>query len=308
MTAKHTDRLPSLNAVRCFEAAARLQSFTLAAQELHVTQGAVSRMVQVLEQDLGVQLFARNGRFIALTSVGQAYHRDVSEALGRIRAASNLTRRAREGEALSVVVSSAFATRWLVPRLPLFQKRHPSVQVAILATERDDNTGGNPAQVRIRYGTGPWPGCVASRLPVAETLGVVCSPMLRTHSTLQHPQDLVGRPLLAYTGESRNHWPEYFETFGLAAPDLGQVPRFHQLLMLAEAAVSGLGFALVPLSLFEQELRSGRLVQALEQTISSKRGYFVSHPKGADADSRVFAFKEWLMSEAGRQARLGGPG
>lgn len=289
-------RLPSLNAIRCFSVAARLQSFTAAADELHVTQGAVSRLVQSLEQELGVQLFTRNGRFITLTAPGARFHEEVSGALDRIWAASNRVRQSVQEEALSVAVSSGFATRWLVPRLPNFQRSHPLVRVTILANERDEQALANRVHVRIRYGSGPWPGYVAGRLPVSASVGVVCAPALYAPQTLRGPADLLTQPLIAYMGESRDLWGEYFRHFELEPPDLSQVTRFHQLLMLTEAAVSGMGFALVPLFLVESELASGRLVQAIPQTVVSARGYFVLHQKGEEADHRVQAFRNWLLA------------
>lgn len=290
------DRLPSLNAVRCFAVAARLESFTAAAQELHVTQGAVSKMVQSLEEELGVQLFTRNGRFIALTACGKSYAREVNEALEQIRSASRRVKTSSSVEPLVVMASAGFATRWLVPRLPQFQRQHPAIQVALMANEAHDSDSIGPGQVKIRYGTPPWPGCEATHLPIDATLAVVCSPKLHASRELRGPQDLIGQPLLAYTGETRDLWGEYFQQFGLALPDLGQVPRFYQLLMLIEAAVSGLGFALVPLFLIEPELSSGRLVQAVTQTLKPERAYHVTHAKGADLDSKVRLFKSWLMS------------
>ena len=291
-------RLPSLNAVRCFAAAARLESFTAAARELHVTQGAVSRMVQALEQELGVQLFTRNGRFIALTPSGRAYCQEVTEALDKIAGASDRLRQTSAVETLVVTASAGFATRWLVPRLPQFQREHPSIQVALMANETHEPGGAAQAHVRVRYGTPPWPATDATRLPIDATLAVVCSPQWLEKTTLRGPQDLIGQPLLAYTGETRDLWGEYFEHFGLSEPSLGQVPRFYQLLMLTQAAVSGLGLALVPLFLIEPELQSGRLVQALDQTFLPRRAYYITHPKGADRDQKVRLFKAWLLSES----------
>lgn len=294
------NRLPSLNAVRYFAAAARLQSFTAAAQELNVTQGAISRMVQALEQDLGVQLFIRNGRYIALTATGQTYYEEVSAALDRIGAASKQVQRTMKNETLALIVNSGFATRWLVPRLPEFQRSHPDIHVEILASEADESIQGQQAPITIRLGTPPWGGCVVTRLPMGSTFGVVCSPRLRDSHDLKQPQDLLGLPLLAHSSASRDFWQEYFESFGLSRPDLGQTPRFHQLLMLAEAAISGMGFAVVPLFLFEPELRSNRLVQAIPHTLESQRGYFITHPRGADHDRKVQVFKKWLLSQANK--------
>jgi len=296
------DRLPSLNSVRYFAAAARLQSFTAAARELNVTQSAISRMVQALEQELGSQLFTRNGRFISLTPAGETYYLEVSEALERIAAAGRLVQKSVVEEKLSVVVGSGFATRWLVPRLPEFQRRYPNIHVDIMASEVDERTSGNPAKLNIRYGVPPWTGSVATPLLLGRKLGVVCSPLLQAPGTLHHPRDLIGKPLLAYTGELRDVWGDYFVHFGLTLPDLGKAPRFYQMLMLAEAAMSGLGFALVPLFLFESELRSGRLIQILPQTFESERGYFITYRQGMDNDKKVRTFKKWLLIKAHQQA------
>lgn len=287
-------RLPSLNAIKCFSVAARLRSFTAAAQELNVTQGAVSRMVQTLEQELGVQLFTRNGRFIALTPLGQRYYEGVSDALERIRDASTQVRKAVQNEVLPVIVSAGFATRWLVPRLPGFQREHPGIRVAILTNEQDGAVTDGRTHVRIRYGAGPWRGYASRRLPLPTELGVVCAPSLCPEGGLRGPEELADK-LLICMDESRDLLSEYFAHFGVTPPDLTQVGRFHQLLMLAEAAVAGLGFAVVPLFLFESELASGRLVKAMAQTVRSERGYFVLHKTGEEADHRIQAFRSWLL-------------
>jgi LysR family glycine cleavage system transcriptional activator len=297
------ERLPSLNAVRYFEATARHQSFTAAAQELSVTPGAVSRMVQALEEELGAPLFTRNGRFIALTSVGVAYQKDVSVALGRISTASQRVRDSTTDEALSLIVNAGFATRWLVPRLSDFQRLHPKIHINILGGEADEKAYGHQAQLGIRYGVAPWPGSVATRLPIGRLLGVVCSPELAAASgSLQGPKDLIGKRLLAYTSGSRDPWQDYFSHFELPIHNLSTSRRFYQLLMVAEAANSGLGFALVPLFLFEAELASGRLVQAIPQTLESERGYYITHTKRADSDSKVLLFKKWLIAAARKSA------
>jgi LysR family transcriptional regulator, glycine cleavage system transcriptional activator len=296
------DRLPSLNAVRYFSVAARLQSFTAAARELNVTQGAVSRMVQSLEQELGTPLFVRNGRFIALTPTGEKYYGGVSAALRAIEAASNAARQSGTNDPLSLVVTTGFATRWLVSRLSDFNRLHSDIHVNILGNDPDDAGYGHRAQMIIRYGSPPWSGCVATRLPLG-VLGVVCAPELVTLKPLNGPEDLIGRTLLTHTAEERDLWREYLAHFGLEVPDLGHAPRFNQLLMLAEAAVSGLGFALVPLFLYEAELKSGRLVQAIPQVLDASRGYFITHVQGADNDRKLQLFKKWLVS----RARQSGP-
>lgn len=291
------NRLPSLNAIRSFVAAARAQSFTVAAQELHVTQGAVSRMVQALEQELGTQLFNRNGRFITLTQVGQSYYQDVSQALQRIEDATRKLRQIQAEEALQLVVNTGFAIRWLMPRLPLFQQRYPHIDVHILGGEAEMAKATDKGNLMIRYGEGNWPGLVCDFLPVGRLMGVVCSPGLKASRELKGPEDLLDGPLLTHT-PSNGFWAEYFSHFGLPAPDLGVAPRFYQLMLLAEAAMAGLGFALVPLFLFQNELENNRLVLAVPHTFDSARSYCTTHLPGADSDYKVRVFKEWLMQQA----------
>lgn len=290
------NRLPSLTAVRYFAVAARWLSFTAAANELHVTQGAVSRMVQALERELGVQLFNRNGRWISLTPAGEIYFEKVSQGLQQIEAAGALVRKSAEEEALSIVVNEGFATLWLVPKLADFRSRHPDILVNLLGNERDP--ASESAALAVRYGTPPWPGSVATRLPVNAALGVVCSPQLQQLKRLRRPDDLARCPLLAYTGGRRDYWKEYFEKLDLPVPNLAQALRFPQLLTLREAALSGLGFALMPLFLVEGELEAGRLVQALPQTVEPAHAYYVTHQKGTDHDERVHVFKKWLIAKA----------
>ncbi|WXL25455.1 LysR substrate-binding domain-containing protein [Ectopseudomonas mendocina] len=290
-------RLPSLNAIRSFVAAARAQSFTVAAQELHVTQGAVSRMVQALEQELGVQLFNRNGRFITLTQAGQSYYEDVSQALQLIEDATRKLHQEQANVALQLVVNSGFAIRWLMPRLPSFQQQYPRIDVHILGGEAEMAQSGDKANLTVRYGVGNWPGVICDFLPVGNLMGVVCSPGLKASRELHGPHDLLQGPLLTHTPSS-GFWAEYFEHYGLPAPDLGVAPRFYQLMLLAEAAMAGLGFALVPLFLFQNELESGRLVLAVPHTFDSARGYCTTHAPGADSDYKVRVFKEWLMQQA----------
>lgn len=293
------ERLPSLNAVRYFEAAARHLSFTAAAQELHVTQGAISRMVQSLEEELQVPLFTRNGRFIALTPTGEHYQAEVSQALQRIATASLKVRQSATDGALNVIVNAGFAARWLVPRLSDFQKSHPEIHVNLLGPESEELAHSHQASVTIRYGKGPWPGHVATRLPLSSELGVVCSPsLLATTGPLQSPGDLIGKPLLAYTGGIRDIWQDYFEHFQLPTSALKQARQFYQLLMLAEAASAGLGFALVPLFLIEPELASGKLVLALPERYAADRAHYLLHAKALESEHKVKRFKRWLLAQA----------
>lgn len=297
------ERLPSLKAVHYFACAARLQSFTAAAQELHVTQAAVSRMIQSLEEELGVRLFERKGRWISLTPAGRSYHKKVSEGLALIAAASTQARQGRDSGVLTLVVNRGFSTLWLVRHLSDFKRLHPQLQITLLDEEAGAQARGDPAEVMIRFGSPPWPGEVATRLPVGPDIGVVCAPSLLAGRKLRHPKDLARLPLLSYTGGRYDRWGEFFQHLGLPPPDLEHGTRLLQLVTLREAALAGLGAALVPLFLFEEELASGRLVKAVPQTMEPRDGYYITHAKGADAEGKVRSFKRWLLARTRSHVR-----
>jgi LysR family glycine cleavage system transcriptional activator len=290
-------RLPSLSGVRSFEAAARHLSFTLAARELYVTQGAVSRGVQALEAELGVALFRRTGRQVALTAAGAAYHAQVAEALGLIAAATRSVRRMDGGGVLSISVLPTFAMRWLVPRLPRFQLQHPDILVDIATHERLVDFSTEPIDFGIRYGLGRWPNTEATLL-MPEDVAVFCSPTLLEHGPrLRAPADLVAHRLLQHTTRV-SAWQHYFAACALPPPDTGASPGFEHFFMIIEAAAAGMGVALLPLFLAEGEVASGRLVQPYSQTQRNEKAYYVAHEPGAGRIRKVRVAKEWLLAEA----------
>ena len=301
-------RLPSLKAVHYFATAAQLQSFTAAGVQLHVTQAAVSRMIQSLEQELGVQLFDRRGRWIRLTDAGQAYHHKVREGLALIAQASQQLRQGRNSGTLTLVVNRGFATLWLVRHLSDFQRLHPQIRITLLDEEAGVQAREDPAAIMIRFGSPPWPGESATRLPVGPKIGVVCAPGLLGGKTLRDAKSLTRLPLLSYAGGRHDRWAEFFREFGLPPPDLERSTRFFQLLALREAALSGLGLALVPLFLFGEDLASGRLVQAIAQTMTPRDGYYLTHAKGVDSEDKVRSFKRWLLGRTRTHAARDGWG
>jgi len=290
------DRLPSLNAVRSFAAAGRFLSFTAAARALNVTQGAISRMVQALETELGVQLFERHGRTITLTAAGVAYHREISDALARIAAASRSVRGFERAGILSLSVVPTLAMRWLVPRLQAFQRAYPDIQVDLIAGDGPIDFAADRVDMAVRHGAPPWPGATAARM-MAEKVGVVCAPHLPGAGGFTGPADLVGRPLLRHTTRP-DGWLHYFEHFGQRAPDLSQAPGFEHLFMVAEAAASGMGLALMPLFLVRTELTTGRLIQPIAETLQPETAYYILHRPGAERTHKVRLFKAWLLRQA----------
>lgn len=290
-------RLPSLNAVRSFDAAARHLSFTLAARELCVTQGAVSRMVQALEAELGVALFLRTGRSLALTPAGAAYHPHILEALDRIAAATRSIKYMDGGGVLSISVLPTFAMRWLVPRLAGFQQRHPDILVDITTNERMVNFATEPVDIGVRYGLGQWPNTEAT-LFMREDVAVYCAPaLLQRGPPLRAPADLAAHRLLQHSTRPAA-WGRYFAACGLAPPDLSQSPGFEHFFMLIEATAAGMGVALLPQFFADAELASGRLVRPYDKTLRNEQAYYIVHAPGAGRTRKVRLAKEWLLEEA----------
>ncbi len=292
-------RLPSLKAVHYFAVAAGRGSFTAAAEELNVTQGAVSRMVQALEQDLEVPLFERKGRFLTLTPAGQRYFEEVNAALSTIAIASRNLRARVSEESLSVVVNSGFASRWLIPRLASFNRANPGLRIDIVATEHEVR-GVNPANyVTIRYGLGDWSGHEAVDLGIGGELAVVCAPSLHARlGAVEDVDDLVSRPLLTYSAVARDPWVEFLARHGLSADALARATHYYQLPLLAEAAIAGYGYGLMPLCLIERELKSGALVIVPGMNYDSERRYFLTYLQQPETSPRIRRFESWLLREA----------
>lgn len=290
-------RLPSLNGVRSFDAAARHLSFTRAARELCVTQGAVSRMVLALEAELGVALFLRMGRSLALTPAGAAYHPHILEALERIAAATRSIRHMDGGAVLSISVLPTFAMRWLVPRLARFQQRHPDILIDITTNERLLDFSTEAIDIGVRYGLGHWPNTEAT-LFMHEDVAVFCAPsLLRRGPPLRGPADLAAHRLLQHSTRA-DAWRRYFAACGLAPPDLAQSPAFEHFFMVIEAAAAGMGAALLPQFFAADELASGRLVRPYEKTLRNEQAYYIVHAPGAGRTRKIRLVKEWLLEEA----------
>ncbi|MFC5309801.1 transcriptional regulator GcvA [Azospirillum rugosum] len=289
-------RLPSLNGIRSFVAAARHLSFTAAARELNVTQGAVSRSVQALEAELGVPLFRREGRAIALTPAGAVFYPQVADALGRIAAASQSVRRLEEGGVLSISLLPTFALRWLVPRLHRFQHAHPDILVDVSTSEHTVDFVAEPIDLALRYGFGPWPGAEAT-LFMREEMGIFCAPALPRQAPLVSPADLPAHRLLVHTTRPEA-WPDFFAAHGMAPPDTGQSPGFEHFFMITEAAALGMGVALLPVFLVRDELASGRLVQPFPHTLRPAKAYYLLHGPGRGRSRKIALFMDWLLQEA----------
>ena len=254
-----TTQLPPLAAIRCFEAAARYQSFTRAAQELGMTQAAVSYQIKILEDRIGGPLFLRGTRGVTLTATGRLLAPAVSDAFAQLRGAFAQLRESA-ANILAVTALATFATNWLVPRLGSFQLAHPAIAVRLEASNTIVDFGREDFDIGIRSGTGEWPGLVAHGLFAAAFTPMLSPLILQQFGPLETPADLLKLPLVDPTDD---WWPEWFEEAGVPAPDLsgrGGIQVQNQQLA-GRAALAGQGVAILMPAFFPEELASGQLVQ-----------------------------------------------
>lgn len=280
-----------LNALRAFEMSARHLSFTRAAEQLSVTQTAVSMQVKNLEQRLGVALFRRLPRGLALTDEGQALLPVVAQSFGRIADVLGQFEHGRRREVLTVGVVGTFAVGWLMPRLREFQQNHPFVDLRLLTNNNRVDLAGEGLDYAIRFGDGAWHGTEAERLFEAP-LAPMCAPALAAQ--LRSPADLASQTLLrSYRSDEWNQW---FSAAGAPCPPLrGFV--FDSSLALAEAAAQQAGVALLPVLMFERELRQGRLVCPFETGIVTG-AYWLTRLKSRPQGAAMTAFRDWLQGHA----------
>ncbi len=290
-------RLPSLNGLRTFETAARLGSFTLAAAELHVTQSAVSRMVAALEADLGIVLFERQGPRLMLTPAAIDYQRAIAAALADLETATQRLRYGDEHGPIAVSTLHTLAFRWLVPRLHRFEAAYPGLSVDLSTGDRLVNFATEPLDIGIRYGYGDWPGCTV-RFLMPETVSLFCAPsLLARRGAIAQLADLRQHRLL-YHSTRPQAWPDFFAALDLPPPGPPQGPGFEHFFMIIEAAAAGMGLALLPEFLVQDDLAQGRLIQPLPVRIRNPRAYYLVHGKGAERRAKVAAFCTWLLGEA----------
>ncbi len=303
-----TRRLPPLNALRAFEAAARLMSFTRAAEELEITPSAVSHQIRGLERYLGLRLFRRANRTLMLSDEGQNYLPALREAFDMIHAATTRLGARQAGGTLTVSLLSSFAVRWLIPRLPRFQLLHPEIEVRLSTSTRLVDFRREDVDCAIRYGAGSWPGLAADRL-LSEDIFPVASPrLLRGPWPLKEPRDLAHHSLL-HTMSWREGWRQWLTAAGLAGAALGEIdpergPQFETSDLALAAAAEGLGVAMGRTALVADDLRSGRLVAPFDVRLASDSAYYLVTPDDRRDQSKIADFRAWLLSEVARGRQL----
>lgn len=284
-------RLPPLNSLRLFESAGRLLSFKRAAEELNVTPSAVSHGIQSLEDWLGVALFVRGNRTLALTPAGSAYLPEVRRALDAIAKATNAVPGRGPVGQLSISVAPSFGLRWLIPNLPDFAARHPAIEVSVDTAHRQVEFPRDGIDVAIRMGRGDWAGVDAACLTM-EHLVPVAAPSLAAR--IGTPKDLERQTLL-HVDNVADDWASWCELAGVALANLSEGPRFDNIQMALEAAAQGLGVATGRLPLIEADLAAGRLAMVLPPARRCRTGYWLVTAPGSTARPEIAAFRDWIV-------------
>jgi LysR family transcriptional regulator, glycine cleavage system transcriptional activator len=298
-------QLPPLNALRAFEAAARHMSITQAAGELRVTPAAISHQIRILEDHVGLPLFMRNGRGLALTDAGSAGLRDLREGFARLGAAMDAIDSLGEAGVLSVSVAPSFAAKWLLPRLDGFQAAHPEIDVHVSASMELTDFVKDGVDLAIRYGAGRYSDLSVERL-LAESVVPVCSPeFLRQNGPFSSPADLVEATLLHDDSPDNDpscpNWEMWLTAAGAKHIDAARGPRFNQSSLVIEAAVLGRGIALAKTALAARDLRRGLLVQPFPSAMKVDFAYFIVAPRAKLNLPKVSYFIDWLRTEAARE-------
>jgi LysR family glycine cleavage system transcriptional activator len=288
-------RLPPLNSLRAFEAAARLGSFKAAADEALVTHGAISRQIKLLEGWLGTQLFERRNRRAVLTDAGAAYLADVASAMDRIAVATDRCRLHRGHRRLRVNVITTFTVRWLLPRLVRFHDANPEIDIDVVTSNADIESMQEPFDVAIRTGPDPVDGYQVSGF-LAERRLPVCSPNLLARIPLKQPKDLQQHTLLHCATRPR-FWSHWLSSVGLAdLKPAGNVTLEHYYLAL-EGALGGMGVALGPVALIERDIAEKRFAVPFPELWIPGRSYCTYIPVHLARDPAVRTFKDWLGVE-----------
>lgn len=290
-------QIPPLNALRAFEAVARHLSFTGAADELGVTQGAVSQQVKKLEAHLGLLMFRRVHQGLLLTDAGQTYLPVVRDAFDGLALGTRNMQSRERGGVLTVSVSAGFATKWLVPRSHRFYERHPEIDLRISTGQEHINFARGDVDLAVRHGDGIWPDLDAVCL-MAENVFPVCSPALAEEpGGLKAPIDLRHHILLR--SWRPDYWPRWFAAAGAAgAVDTTRGPAFNDHSNAIQAAIDGQGVALGRTALVGDDLLAGRLVRPFERVIPADIAYWIVCPKGTAGRPKIVAFRDWLLAEA----------
>ena len=298
-------KIPSIEALIAFEAAARHLSFTRSADELAVTQSAVGRQVAVLEEYLGIALFNRVKKRLTLTEIGQIYAKQVRENLERMeRNTLAVMAHRNAGGILELAVIPTFATRWLIPRLPQFYEAHENIVVNLATRAEPFLFTDTQFDAAIHFGDPIWPGAIAKHL-FGEEMIAVCSPRLINGRSSVEPHEVPNFTLLHQSARP-DAWRQWLAQAGVHDADSMKGQRYELFSMLVEAARAGLGIALVPRFLVSHELATGELTCPCDLPLQSDKGYYLVYPEHKQNSPWLQAFEAWLLSAARCYVERGG--
>ena len=293
-------RLPPVNSLVVLEAAGRLLNFTRAGEELGLTQSAVSRQIQLLEEHLGAPMFQRQGRTLQLTRDGARLHRAATMALGHIADTAVDIRRHRGTGELTVATSVAFANYWLMARLAQFRAQYPDIELRLVASTKLHDLIAAGVDIAIRYGSGNWDGLEAIRLFDNEVWPVCAPAYLDARPPLAEVEDLLDETLLHLGQFDRNWvtWPAWLASQGLTAAPRKRGLEFDNYLVLLQAAVRGEGIALCGGRLAEDFIARGDLMRPIEATLGSDRAFYVLWPESTHLTEAARKFRDWIVAAA----------
>ncbi|MFJ2992178.1 transcriptional regulator GcvA [Pandoraea sp. NPDC087047] len=287
-------RLPNLSALRAFEAAARLESFSRAAEELFVTHGAISHQIRALEQELGTTLFARNGKRISITPAGRQYAVSIRAALTDIaQATRKLQAGTRSERRLVLTTMPSFASRWLTPRIGRFIDRHPELEVELRCSAQLTDFERDDVDIALRMGKGNWPGLHIEKV-LDDVFFPACSPSYNDGNLPQTAEDFRNSTLLRSQDEP---WSPWFASAGFDLPEPTQGMMYEDSGMLSQAAIVGQGVALVRRSLAIGDIMAGRLVRLSDVDTPCEWDYYFVCPPAVLETQRVQAFRAWFLEE-----------
>ena len=291
-------RLPPLNALKCFEAAARHQSFSKAADELHVTQSAVSHQIRQLEQWFGVTLFDRQGRLTAPTPEGSELAAALAEAFGQMQSACSRIAKNEGRTTLTIASIPSIATIWLIPRLPDFMKKHPGITVRLMHAYYDQPVDFGDVDLAINYGDWDEAPAGATHFLSGVSVPVASAMYLDQHGPFNEPADLLKTTLLH--DQDRKAWPQWFKAASVPVKASLPGPLFEGFNMLHSAILAGQGVGLAPTALLRRDMDQGNLVRLFPIEVLQHRAYFITEPAVARTSraNEVAVFKEWLLREA----------
>ncbi|MDP9501177.1 transcriptional regulator GcvA [Bisgaard Taxon 45] len=284
-------RLPPLNSLKAFESAARHLSFTKAADELFVTQAAISHQIKLLEDFLGITLFKRKNRSLELTELGKAYFTDVNKILRRLVEATEKLLAQKNDKHLTISVPQTFGMQWLVPHLSEFNQRYPDIEVRLKGVDQDEGSLSKDIDIAIYYGQGNWDNLQVEKL-VEENLLILASPKLLAHNPIHRKEDLKHHTLIHI--HTRDNWQNMANFLQLEDLNIQQGSLFSHTFMALQAAIHGQGLVLANRLLAQQEIDNGHLQIVLPTNLHDPKSFYVVNHFDVN-DERIHAFRAWII-------------